>query len=617
MVELRNVTKSDTGVWLNQMNYHFQKTGLYGLLGSKKERATFLKLISMEDLDFEGSILYHGQNILPHDTHEFIEKNVCVLSSISLEENKSILGNLKDSKVQEEEIIKDLKRFGLEEMGRKRVKTLTEEEKKVVQILKAIYTKKELYILDEEDILVHSNYQKKIWKKIESLSKKALVVIGLSKKKALENIHFLRLENGNLKEEREEQELVPKKEEMTPTTKKVEKEKRLTSIFFFAFIFFFLFTALTFQTIRSHNIHYETLKHENEWEIFLKLKGQPMSEEEIKHLSEIAHISFGKSYSEIGTFMGLSGKKAVTSSDYPIFYNAVMSIPVFYVIDDNTNIDLLIGELPKNESEIVITKTVADFILYKGILTTENNFLEPKDYEELIASANNVSYGGIPVKIVGITNDKFESKDTFKTKEESELTKEEYYSYQDFSDRNANYHITYVNEYFNNYIKLESHGKKISENITELRVMPKNKEALQEIINTYSNSRIEIESIVSNRLEKYEPLLKALKVIGSILTFIFILCFFLQVLYIIVYDIKYLKKKEAKIIKELTILLSFGCILGLLLYFGYTALINIFISHKLFIYFHILEIHLFPALLIILCTYTITYCLIKYFSSET
>ena len=69
MVELRNVTKSDTGVWLNQMNYHFQKTGLYGLLGSKKERATFLKLISMEDLDFEGSILYHGQNILPHDTH--------------------------------------------------------------------------------------------------------------------------------------------------------------------------------------------------------------------------------------------------------------------------------------------------------------------------------------------------------------------------------------------------------------------------------------------------------------------------------------------------------------------------------------------------------------------
>lgn len=617
MVELRNVTKSFSGGWLNQMNYRFNKTGLYGILGTSKERNTFLNLIGMKDLDFEGNILYYGKNILPHDTLQFIEKNVCITKEIELEENKSIIGNLKSTKGKEEEIFKDLKKFGLDEMSKKRIKTLTEEERKIVHLLKCLNSQKELYIMEEEELLVSSKNQKKVWKKIEQLSKKALVIIGCSKKRVLENITWLRLENGNLIPEAEELEQNVIEPPITPQNdlkgKKLEKENKMTSIFFFAFIFFFLFTALTFQTINSNSIHSETLKQEDSLEIFLKLNGKNLTNEEIERVKKSAQISYGKTYSEVGTFMGLSGKKAVSSSEYPIFYNAIMSIPIFYVVPENTQLDLLVGTHPKKENEIVITKIVADFILYKGILTTDNSFFEPKSYEEIVSGANNISYGGIPVSIVGIVNQDLEQADTFKTKKESELTREEYFSFQDFSDRNNKYHTTYVNEYFANYVKIYRQGKKIEENITEIRIVTEDANFLRDLIERYEKEGLEIESIVSNRLAKYQPMLKALKMIGSILTFVFILCFFLQVMYIIVYNIKYQKKKEATTIKELFHLINIGGILGFILFLGYVCFINEFISHKLFIYFHILEIHLFPILLIVVCTQTIAYCLTKYF----
>ena len=162
-------------------------------------------------------------------------------------------------------------------------------------------------------------------------------------------------------------------------------------------------------------------------------------------------------------------------------------------------------------------------------------------------------------------------------------------------------------------MKIYRQGKKIEENITEIRIVTEDANFLRDLIERYEKEGLEIESIVSNRLAKYQPMLKALKMIGSILTFVFILCFFLQVMYIIVYNIKYQKKKEATTIKELFHLINIGGILGFILFLGYVCFINEFISHKLFIYFHILEIHLFPILLIVVCTQTIAYCLTKYF----
>lgn len=132
-----------------------------------------------------------------------------------------------------------------------------------------------------------------------------------------------------------------------------------------------------------------------------------LTDTEIKDIEKNTNLKWRKKYNigslEEKTFEFLNQS---SSSDVPVYYSLNSDLEIDYVeINETEKITNLLGRMPKEEDEIVVSNYMADCIIYFGVQAKDSITEEykPKNYNEIISSNKYIKFGDdLYLKIVGI-----------------------------------------------------------------------------------------------------------------------------------------------------------------------------------------------------------------------
>ena len=620
MIELKGVTKKyQEQVILNNVSMTFSNVGFYGIVGqSGIGKTTFLNLIGLLDEPGDGSILYDGKELKGLEEKEkylnqniaFFNQELLLLEDMSVMENLLLFGEDKDR------IIEWIKYFHLENVCQEKVSKLSQGEKKRVAFIRTIFKPSKLYLFDEPTSFLDQENVYKVLETLKRLSQNALVFVvshDVEEVRGYADV-LLRLENQNF--------TVLKQSELVSINvssgKKVKlsfakqvklafnqviatPKKTILALLLTSFILLGLFTGISLRRIDFNRIHYETLVHEKSEDIYLNTSEY--SVDEITSLKGKYVTESGSAYnnsSALASFM--TSEKTVVLQTDNAYYSDFMLIQKFYVA--NTDVALLLGRMPEQDNELVIGKFLADVFLEYGIMGIDEQVYYPKSYEELL-NIENISLGGVPVRIVGVRDDLLEKYEGLKSISRDQMSEYDIKLQDDMAARYQNVNVVYVSESFDEYMK--NHGFLALQSSLYVKVP---KEQLKSFLSDYDNA----DSIVAHYITEFKPLAKTLKIIGLVVLIVFAFLFVLNALYMMKNSIS---KENTKImllkeygIKHRTILGIFlmehvfivlgSLLISFFLYLGLSYIINTLYTDYLLMYFHIFYIEWLPNLFLIL-----------------
>ena len=471
MIELKGVTKKyQEQVILNNVSMTFSNTGFYGIVGqSGIGKTTFLNLIGLLDEPGDGSILYDGKELKGLEEKEkylnqniaFFNQELLLLEDMSVMENLLLFGEDKDR------IIEWIKYFHLENVCHERVSKLSQGEKKRVAFIRTIFKPSKIYLFDEPTSFLDQENVYKVLETLKRLSQNALVFVvshDVEEVRGYADV-LLRLENQNF--------TVLKQSELVSINvssgKKVKlsfakqvklafnqviatPKKTILALLLTSFILLGLFTGISLRRIDFNRIHYETLVHEKSEDIYLNTSEY--SVDEITSLKGKYVTESGSAYnnsSALASFM--TSEKTVVLQTDNAYYSDFMLIQKFYVA--NTDVALLLGRMPEQDNELVIGKFLADVFLEYGIMGIDEQVYYPKSYEELL-NIENISLGGVPVRIVGVRDDLLEKYEGLKSISRDQMSEYDIKLQGDMAARYQNVNVVYVSESFDEYMKNHS-----------------------------------------------------------------------------------------------------------------------------------------------------------------
>lgn len=146
-----------------------------------------------------------------------------------------------------------------------------------------------------------------------------------------------------------------------------------------------------------------------------------LTDTEIKDIEKNTNLKWRKKYN-IGSLEGKTFEflNQSSSSDVPVYYSLNSDLEIDYVeINETEKIANLLGRMPKEEDEIVVSNYMADCIIYFGVKAKDSITEEykPKNYNEIISSNKYIKFGDdLYLKIVGIAQNsiKLNQYDNFK-----------------------------------------------------------------------------------------------------------------------------------------------------------------------------------------------------------
>ncbi|MDD3408475.1 MAG: hypothetical protein PHX85_02445, partial [Methanobacteriaceae archaeon] len=165
------------------------------------------------------------------------------------------------------------------------------------------------------------------------------------------------------------------------------------------------------------------------------------------------------SYSTIYETLNIKMEHGLFYDAYTYFYDEVDIVAVNKFI--NHFFENVIGRLPTDSSEILISNHLADLIITAGIIPyndnphAKNNYYKPNSYEELINSDKYFYFGNSNrIKIVGIINYDLSKYQSLKNKNWDELSKQEKDASNELIRKMKNIHNKiYVNNSFIDNLK--------------------------------------------------------------------------------------------------------------------------------------------------------------------
>ena len=171
-------------------------------------------------------------------------------------------------------------------------------------------------------------------------------------------------------------------------------------------------------------------------------------------------------YVPLGDIMKIKNKSKTTPFS---FWAAECDIVTTNNFDEYFEIDI-IGRVPTNDNEIMISNVLANLIINNGIETSNRKY-NPTNYEEIINGKNSYYFGNNKVKIVGILNYDLSEFDAIK-----EITWEELNdNYEKYSNIYDEYSLRIRNIYNKVYVAKDFISSLRSENIdTSSEIWQKN-----------------------------------------------------------------------------------------------------------------------------------------------
>ena len=418
MLEVKEVSKKfGERTILNNVSMTFEDTGFYTIMGeSGSGKTTLLNLIASLDKDFGGEIKYDGTSILERknylggDIAYFYQEHL-LINGLSVYHNLALFGT------KEEDILAGLTLFHMEGLKSKKVKKLSQGEKKRVAFLRVLLHPAKVYLFDEPTVFLDEENKRIVLKALEVVSQKALVIVASHDKDVMKKSSVVyELCEGNITLKKNE--LVKRNEEVSVSGKKhlsfsnkvllalerftKDKKKMVIGVTLFTLSFLLLYFSLLTACMDPVKMEAHLLSQEKDGVIFFD-----RSEENIDDIAEDTgkEVQIGKVYyDEVGQPLSYS----FSLDDLYVYYQLYNGTLYFYEIGETTleNKDV-IGSLDIGENEVLISQYFADLLIYyKGY----------KDYEDIL-SRGIISVSSKELRITGIIKQSLEPYTRFKTLE--------------------------------------------------------------------------------------------------------------------------------------------------------------------------------------------------------
>lgn len=196
MLKIKGLTKKfGTRVVLNNLDYTFPDTGIVLINGENGSgKTTLLNLITLNDINFEGEIIFGGLGIKKMSDIEIQKLKNKYIAYVTQKNN--LITFLSD---EENEHIDELKTYKEKKNNRNIINNLSEGEQMICALNKAVASDKKVYVFDEVFSSLDEKNQTLYFEKIKELAKKSLVIIVSHFLNSVDGIDtILKIKNGNL-----------------------------------------------------------------------------------------------------------------------------------------------------------------------------------------------------------------------------------------------------------------------------------------------------------------------------------------------------------------------------------------------------------------------------------
>lgn len=185
MIQLGNFTKNfKEKTIFDSVSYNFKDYGFYGLVGeSGCGKTTLLRLISLLDNEYEGTLRISGKNIrnlkkkeeenLRIDTFSYVFSDSRLFDYLTVKENIYLPCVLQKKTIDEGRLCSLAEQMkAVDILDRKDIKSLSEGEKQRVSILRALLLNNPVLICDEPTAHLNEDLSKEITSLLAAVCKK-------------------------------------------------------------------------------------------------------------------------------------------------------------------------------------------------------------------------------------------------------------------------------------------------------------------------------------------------------------------------------------------------------------------------------------------------------------
>lgn len=497
MIALKNITKiykskkgQDT-IALKNINLKLGNKGLTFILGkSGSGKSTLLNILGGLDTYTSGELQINGKKTKDFKESDFeTYRNTYIgfiFQEFNLLENYTVYDNIKlalelqGKKPTEEEVLKVLKQVELENILKRKPNELSGGQKQRVSIARALIKNPEIILADEPTGNLDSATSTQIFEILKEISKDKLVIVVShdeeSAKKYADRI--IKIKDGEI--ESDNNDFKDKEDEIHDITLRKAKlpffysfkmgiyslfHKKLRLIFSIMIIslclicFGLMMSASNFDDNKEYinqvkdktplmvelqnfgeYVAYEEAEMKAFASIFSSKEFEYPTKKEISDelasiVEENTNLKWTKVYEMFNSNEQLTWQFP-TNETTPIYYfNYFMDVIEY---NDNIVTDPLIGRKPSNESEIVINKYIADYLIHFGIeAKKENNSnsstfnYKPTSYDSIINDNNYLKIAdNLYLKVVGIIDTNLKEFESLK-----EIKETEYFDLDESSSR--------------------------------------------------------------------------------------------------------------------------------------------------------------------------------------
>lgn len=197
VVELRDISKSFPGVRaLDHVNLKICKGTVHALLGENGAgKSTLMKILSGKYTEYEGEILYDGQEIRFRSEKDALEKGISIVpqelapipeltiaENIFLGRERTNCFGMINYKKQSEDAQNYMNHLGLDYDVNMKMSELSVAQIQMVEIIKAITRNAKVIIMDEPTSALTGTETEYLFEQIEALKKTGIAIIFISHK---------------------------------------------------------------------------------------------------------------------------------------------------------------------------------------------------------------------------------------------------------------------------------------------------------------------------------------------------------------------------------------------------------------------------------------------------
>lgn len=466
MISIKNVTKiykskkgKDT-IALNNISLQFADKGLVFIVGkSGSGKSSLLNVIGGLDKYNSGEIIFDGKSFnefkdKDYDYYRnsqvgFVFQDFNLIPEYNVYQNIELSLSLQKKHTSKSQIDKYLNIVGLENFGNRTIDELSGGQRQRVSIARALIKNSKIILADEPTGSLDLITSKQIFELLQQLSKYKLVIVvshDIESAKLYAD-RIIQISDGkiifdNNQNNNEKSQLEISQSNYNPISSSLTFRKSLKLAFKnlmkrkvkFIFTIILMVFAISFfgisKLLSKYDLEYshsQVMVNAKENTVKINKNSAspdgtyqalnnftvPFNESDIEYIENLLKMDTTKVYSlnENGKYINFNFNRQNISFNNNISYYSNALSRLYFIEYNSKNKQEVIGKYPTKSDEVLIHKTLADYIIYYGVeLYNKTDKLEeyykPTSYQQIIDEQKYIKLGDTnKIKIVGIIDD--------------------------------------------------------------------------------------------------------------------------------------------------------------------------------------------------------------------